>query len=170
MYNLKIEAPWYTFQKKVKALFEGDNDIIVGDIYDMDEDSQFDFAFDIEVTKHEKAEILQKLMPTVRTFGNIVLGIYIYDEENLNSNDKLMNMYEKLFEGNPIVKDFKVAVDQAQVAHGYVRFKPEVVQFFDDDLTDYSGNWTGLAEDIARELFIGTNGEVNFCTAGKNEP
>ena len=34
-----------------------------------------------------------------------------------------------------------------------VCFKPQVVQFFDDDISDFNGNWSGLAQDIAREVF-----------------
>ena len=35
MLNLKLEAPWYTYQKKVKALLGQDPDIIVGDVNEL---------------------------------------------------------------------------------------------------------------------------------------
>ena len=37
MKKFTLEAPWNTYQKKVKALFDPDPDIIVGDVYKMDE-------------------------------------------------------------------------------------------------------------------------------------
>ena len=53
MMNLKLEAPWYTYQKKVKALFERDPEIKVRDIV-LPEDGRADYLFDIEVCNHEK--------------------------------------------------------------------------------------------------------------------
>jgi hypothetical protein len=50
-----------------------------------------------------------------------------------------------------------------------VIFQPEVVQFFDDDISDINGNWTGLAEDIARALFTEDRSGMNFCTADIHE-
>ena len=49
-----------------------------------------------------------------------------------------------------------------------VRFKPRVVQFFDDDISDFNGNWSGLAQDIAREVFGAEMRGVHFCTAAVN--
>ena len=52
MVNFKLEAPWYTYQKKVKALFEQDPDIIVGNVNELT-DGKTNYAFDIEVRNHE---------------------------------------------------------------------------------------------------------------------
>ena len=53
--------------------------------------------------------------------------------------------------------------------HTYLLFKPEVIQFFDDDIYDYEGNWTGLAQDIAREVFADETRGIHFCTASVEE-
>jgi hypothetical protein len=63
------------------------------------------------------------------------------------------------------VKDIKDVVDFTGTRHGFVRFQPEVIQFFHDDISDYNGNWSGLAQDIAREVFEGEYRGVHFCTA-----
>ena len=39
------------------------------------------------------------------------------------------------------------------------------MQFFDDDISDFNGNWSGLAQDIAREIFGSEMCGVHFCTA-----
>ena len=168
MMKFAMEAPWYTWQKKIKALFERDPDITVGDIYDSESD-KLDFVFDIEVRSHEKFLALDRVLPKVKTFGNVTLGICLYDEENANAVDAGIELYQTLFKGNPIVKDIKDVIDQAGVHHGFVRFQPEVIQFFDDDLSDYEGNWSGLAQDIAREVFENDYRGINFCTASKAE-
>ena len=164
MFNL--EAPWYTYNKMVKALFERDPDITVGDIQ---EGEEANFTFDIEVRNHEKFVALDRVMPKKKMFGCVSLAVFIYDEENANGVESTVKLYETIFKGNPILKDVKDVVDPAGVHHGYVRFNPEVIQFFDDDLSDYNGNWSGLAQDIADEVFEEDFRGVYFCTASPNE-
>lgn len=166
MMNLMIEAPWHTYQKKVKALFESDPDINVGDIYEP-ENCENDYAFDIEVKNHDKFMALSAVMHGVKEFGNVRLGVVLYDEENSDKHPGY-ELFKTIFKGNRIVKDLKTITDQAGVEHVYVRFQPEVVQFFDDDLSDFDGNWNGLAEDIARDVFD-EDWSVNFCTANVKE-
>ena len=158
-----MEAPWYTYHKMVKALFERDADIKVGEVYEPDNGS-VNYAFDIEVLKHDKFIALDRVMNGVKTFGNVTLGIILYDEENASNADPL-SLYKTLFEGNPIVEDIISHTDLTGTDWNYVCFKPEVIQFYDDDLTDCNGNWSGLAEDIAREIFADNYHSVNFCTA-----
>lgn len=167
MMRINLEAPWDTFQKKVKALFESDPDIDVLDICE-DTDSDAHYCFSIEVKKHEKFVALDRLLPRVRSFGNVKLRIYIYDMEN-NEEDPTAELYRTLFNGNPILKDVVTKIDICGVAHDYVRFEPQVIQFFDDDLRDYEGNWSGLAQDIAREVFDSSNWLTQFCTANIHE-
>ena len=167
MIKVSMEAPWYTFQKKVSALFEKDPDIYVGEIFQPEDDSEVTYAFNIEVKNHEKFVALDRVIPGTKVFGNVVLGIVLYDEEN-NDVHPGIKLFETIFKGNPIMKDLKVRTDAAGTDHVYVRFQPEIVQFFDDDTSDYNGNWTGIAEDIAREVFDNT-WAVNFCTADLRE-
>ena len=166
--NLKLAAPWYTYQKKVKALFDRDPEIKVGDII-LPEDGRADYLFDIEIRNHEKFLALDRVFPKCVQFGNITLAINLYDEENSAEADDVLALYEKIFKGNPIVKDVRVAVDQTGTKHGFVRFQPEVIQFFDDDIYDYEGNWTGLAQDIAREVFADETRGIHFCTVSVKE-
>ena len=168
MLKFTLEAPWYTFRKKVNALFEQDPDITVGEIIES-EDGKVNFLFDIEVRNHEKFLALDRVFPKVKAFGNVTLGIVLYDEENANGADDRVELYRTIFDGNPIVKDVREAMDHTGTRHGFVRFQPEVVQFFDDDISDFNGNWSGLAQDIAREVFEDEMAGIHFCTAAKNE-
>lgn len=166
MLKLAIDAPWYTFQKKVKALFGLDPDIYVSEVYEP-ENEDVDYAFNIEVSNHEKFVALDRVIYGVKQFGNVSMAINLCDMEE-NDAHPGVELFETIFDGNPIMKDLKVITDHAGTDRVYVRFYPEVVQFFDDDLTDYNGNFNGLAEDIARDVFDET-WSVNFCTADKRE-
>ena len=167
MLNVKLETPWYSFQKKVKALFERDTNITVGEIYEVDGED-YQYAFDIEIRKHDVFVAMDRVMPAIKTFGNVKIAIMLFDEENVNGNQDAA-VYETVFRNNPIVKEIKDIVDPAGVHHSYVYFRPEVIQFFDDDTSSYNGKWSGLAQDIAREVFDNEFRGVQFCTADVNE-
>ena len=168
MMNFVIEAPWCTFRKKVNALFERDPDITVGEIVD-ENDGGPDYTFCIEVRNHEKFLALDRVLPKIRTFGNVTLGILLFDEENGADVDDRIRLYETIFDGNPIVKDIKDVEDFTGTRHGFICFMPEVLQFEDDNLADYNGNWSGLAQDIAGEIFDQELLGIHFCTADKRE-
>lgn len=161
---LKLATPWNTYNNKVKALFEYDPDIEVGELVSDDDG----YHFDIGVKKHNKYLALSRLLPLKKKFGNVEVSIIIYDEEN-NDVKYDINLYKVLFEGNRIVKDIKTVADPAGYEHNYVRFQPDVVQFYNDDLSDYSGNYTGLAMDIAKEVFEDAPHIANFCTVDIRE-
>lgn len=165
MMHFALEAPWETFKKMVWNLFAQDPEIDVADTL-IEGDDDCDYVLNIEVKNHAKFEALDRVMPQYKIFGNVVLKIVLFDVENIGVNPGVA-LFETIFKGNPILQDVKNVVDAAGASHGYVRFKPEVVQFFDDNLADYSGNWSGLAEDIAREVFENDSTGMYFCTAAK---
>ena len=160
---MKLMPPWYTFHKKFKALFENDPDINVGDVR---EGNETNYAFDVEIRNHEKFIALDRVLPRVKTFGNVALEIVLYDVEN-NADDftDRIELYRTIFKGNPIIKDVKEVKDFTGTPVGFVRFQPEVVQFFDDNIGDFEGLWSGLAQDIAKEVFDQETVGIHFCTA-----
>lgn len=166
MIKFALEAPWNTFHKMVKALFESDSEVTISEIYDPD-NGVGTYAFDIEVANHEKYLALNKVFPRVKQYGNVTLQVFLYDSTD-DSEDGPFAIFSAIFQGNRAVKDIKTVTDQAGSNHYYVRFWPEVIQFYDDDLRDYNGNWSGLAQDIARDVFEDSLG-VNFCTASVKE-
>ena len=167
MLSIKLEAPWYSWAKKAAKLFELDPDIIVGEVYELDGEDG-DFGIDFEIRNHEKFVALDRVLPSVKEFGNVRLIITLFDEENSNVNPDAA-LYETIFKGNPILDRVEDTVDHTGTHIGYVIFKPMVTQFFDDNLADYRGNWSGLAQDIAKEVFDNNFRGVYFCTTDLNE-
>ena len=167
MLKVSLEAPWQTFAKKLKVLFDRDPKIIVSDVYEVGDDD-IQYGIDIEVRDHDKFVALDRVLPSVRTFGGVNLAITLYDEENSGVNPDVA-LYETIFKDNPILKEVRDVVDSTGTRIGYVIFNPEVMQFFDDNLVDYKGNWSGLAQDIAREVFDNDFRGVYFYTADVSE-
>ena len=169
MKKLSIEAPWYTYQKKIKALFERDPEIKVSEVYEPESGSA-NYSFDVLVRNHEKFLALDRVLTKKKTFGDVILDVTLWDEENYSDGkEDYAALYETIFKGNPILKDVREITDRGGTLIGFVRFQPEVIQFPDDDTSDYNGNWNGLAEDIAREVFEEGYRGISFCTAAKRE-
>jgi hypothetical protein len=163
MLKVALDAPWVTWCKELKALFDRDDDITVSEIYEPENGLDTDYAVAVMVRKHEKFLALDRLLPRMKMFGNVSLGIDLYDEENKEVD--VAALFKTLFAGNPIFDSVQTNPDPAGVDWNYVLFKPDVIQFFDDDLTDYNGNWNGLAEELALDIFGENSRGVNFCTA-----
>lgn len=165
MEKLNLSAPWYTYQKKIKALFERDPDIAVGELYPAE--GGYDYAFDVLVSNRQKYMALDRVLNRTKMFGSFALLVNLQDADQ--DSDDAIELYKAIFDGNPIVRDIREAVDAAGVHHGFVRFQPEVIQFYNDDLSDYDRNWNGLAQDIAREAFDNVAHGISFCTASLRE-
>lgn len=167
--STKLSPPWCTYASMVKVLFEPDPEILVGEIYKLEDEDSCDYAFNIEVANTEKFLALNRVMSSVVCFGNVSLKVVILDRTDADANPYEV-LFHTLFNGNSHLKDIQCVKDPAGVVHNYIRFQPEVLQFYNDDLTDYNGNKSCLAADIAYELF-GDNidASVNFCTAPVKE-
>ena len=175
MKKLNLQSPWVTYYNKIRALFDGDEEVSISDISPAEENTagiDVDYEFMIVVCNKEKYIAMTQLMPRVVEFGNVKLGIEVCLVGEDDGYSERIKQYEALFKGNHHVKDIKDVIDQAGVHHGFVRFYPDIVQFYNDDISDYSCNWTGLLHDIAKEIFTSEYRGVNFCIADvkENEP
>ena len=166
--KLNIEAPWYSYQKKIKALFSRDPQIMVEEIIPTP-DGDSNYTLNICVRNHEKFLALDRVLPRVKTFGNVSLEIVLYDEENSLDKASRIDIYRTIFDGNPIVKDIKEVLDFTSTTQGFIRFQPEVIQYLDDNIGDYSGLWSGLAQEIAKDVFDQESFGIHFCTAPIDE-
>ena len=154
MATLKLAAPWISFSNMIKAMFEKDDEVTVN----YDEGAQ---KIKVLVDNPSKAEALTKLLPTHKTFGNVVLQIEVIPA---NSAVNELELMKRAFSGNGAVKDI-ISTSAGIPSFGavYILFVKEVVQFFNDDLTDYNGLCSTLYEDMAKEIFNIPDG-VFFCT------
>ena len=141
--TLNLQSPWLTYVGKMVALFANDDDVKV----EFDQESM---NLKLYVDCATKADALTKLLKDQISFGNVSLTITVIPGDD----EKIATTISSAFAGNP--RFSKVATADLFGTGNlttFAIFKPEVIQFFNDDLTDYYGNWNGLAEDIAREVF-----------------
>lgn len=158
---LKLQPPWKTYYSKINAIFEKDPEIRV----EYNENNSTP-KVTLYVENAAKAEALQELLGTEKKFGTITLTIDVIPANMaLKSQNDLLKI---ALDGNPIVNQI-TTFDVFGGDFTFCEFKKEVIQFPNDDFSDLYGNYNGLAEDIAREIFVGAiNPQINFCTAVNN--
>ena len=158
-----LSAPWYEYQRKLKAFFEFDPDVEVGDLWNGEEGGEI--RIPIKVENHKKFLGLQSILVDYVRFGDVGVQIDLYDMENeeiekikasdftdaLKDNPIFCKLYKGTVQGNPIY---------------YFAMENEPVEFFNDDIGDYRGNFHGFYADIAEEIFY-VPGGVNFCTIAR---
>ena len=164
--KLNLQSPWVTYNNKIKALFANDEDISVSDVRE-DDDGVLTMA--IGSSDYHKYVALDRVIAKRVEFGNVTLRIKVVQLNHIETIEDTVELYKTIFEGNKIVRDIRVLPDFTGTEHCFIRFNPEVVQFFNDDISDYDGNWSGLAQDIAKEVFQDCAAGVHFCTANVHE-
>lgn len=144
--KLKLSPPWTTYYRQLKALFGKDPDIKL--FFDEEEG-----AVELFVKNDYKAMALERLLPKEVSLGNVIVKILISDhEDDLAASDK--SIWEDAFEGNPVVSKIEVVeLPFSSRPLVYIGFVKEVVQFFNDDLSDPNGNCSTLYQEIAKEVF-----------------
>lgn len=163
---VKLSPPWYGWTNEVKAIFAEDAEIEVADLEETNGRGGYVLAIDAKTA--DKADALRVLLPFVKNFGNINVGIEI----SLNgtpidfvgdrtSIPDAINWVNKLFKGGANVEGQCYEMFGGYV--GFVVCPAEIVQFYNDDITDVNGNTTMLFADAARDVLEVPAG-VNFCT------
>lgn len=177
--DFTLSPPWSIYYKELKELFRQDPGVRM----DYDENN---YNLDIYVEDSAKAEAMMKLLPAVKSFGNIKMHINIIPanelvdapKEIISSLDikvkireksdeivKPMDLFKNLFNGNPIVEDISSGTfPGSSYSISYVVFKNKVVQYFNDDLSDANNVCSTLYQDIAKRIF-GEEARISFCTA-----
>ena len=162
----KLSPPWYTLANKINAFFKGDEDVTVfplAKIEKTDSETKEEYVIYIDTPDADKAIALQKVLKTEYPFGNINVKVVIRVTNSTDKKAKVntkvstepatYNDYCDAFISTPNVEDIQLVRDVFGTQWTVVIFKKEVVQFYNDDLTDAFGNWNGLYTDIANDIF-----------------
>lgn len=148
----KIVAPWMEYANQIEAMFKKDPDVRFE--YDVAER-----VVTLRVKGNDKAEAIESILPEEKEFGNITVTIKVLPA---NEEMTVADTFRRAFAENPIVSDF-VTVETLWGMINFLVFKPEVVQYYNDNMLDLNGIKTTVYQDLAKELF-GDNDGIFFCT------
>lgn len=157
MANLKLISPWMEHYNKLCAFFAGDPSVTVI----MDEDNM---DVRVLVQQSNKAEALSLLLDGEKTFGDVFLTVSVIPAntgttdtnrymKNLMSDENYAQLYSYALDDNSILSDIRRVRGILGFDAVYIIFKKEVIQYFTDNIGDYNGAKSTLAEYIARDIF-----------------
>ena len=145
MAKLKVSPPWITHIHYIEQTFGKDPDVTVISNEELRQVRLF-------VDGQDKADAIAKIIKKKVAFGDETLTIEVVP----CNDDSLASTVRKAFAGNGAVADI---IDGAGSGvpffddRIFVLFKPEIVQFYNDNLTDYYGNENTLYHIMARDVF-----------------
>ena len=149
-----MKSPWEIYYSEIETLFGQDPDITIEKDFDDDEDK----VITLKVENTDKADALEELLPAIREFGNINVEICIVPA---NREKEEIDLFKDAFRDNPVFS-FVLSQTRAGVPYDFVVFKKAVAQYYNDDLSDVNGFYSGLYQDIAKDVF--KDARVKFCT------
>ena len=159
----QLSPPWYSYQRKVLALFGRDPEVRVRDLYKVDENN---FTLFIIVRTEVKAQAIRALLPRVVEVGGATITSRIFIpvddcEVRLERKGTDIQLIKEAFTGNPIFDRVEPGPPGLS-SWSFCIFRKEVIQFWDDDISNFYGLHTTLAETIALDILRDVN--VQFCT------
>lgn len=154
--SLGLISPWVNYYKQLEALFKNDPKVGIEFIADPPEVKLY-------VDGQAKADALAKLLPEEKKFGNQILKITIIPSNS--TEEDFVTLFKTAFEGNPaFTRAFVTPLTPQSFGATYLMFKKEVVQYYNDDLSDANRRCSTLYQDIARDVFTDAPGGVYFST------
>lgn len=157
--EIKLSPPWVTYYRELEELFSQDPEVTVK----FDED---DMQIEVLVENTDKAMALETLLYQQKVFGNVTVFINVIPANNINKVP--LATMKAAFKDNPICAKIESVTDFTGNTIGYVAFKSEVAQFFNDDISDLNGNKSMLYKEIAEDVFKEHDG-IFFCTDKKSK-
>lgn len=154
MDRAKLNAPWYRIIHEYEALFKGDKEVTVAW-------NENNMRIDLLVSNPRKADALTRLLPSMYKIGQADIEVRV-----VPSFPDTIDLFRQAFEGNSAVS--RIETDAR--GFDYVAFNRDVIQFYNNDISDINGNETTIYEDIARDIFKDNKSDgIFFCTEGESK-
>lgn len=157
--NMKLSPPWEEIHSMLQTFFESDSEVAV------DREISEDCTLGVVCYSAAKFNALDVLLRKQYEFGNVTFRIDVCMPADsaavASGDDDPAKLMKTALEGNQLFD--KIVIRNIMMSKiCYCVFKKEVIQFYNDDLTDLYGYESTLAENIARIIFDVE--DINFCT------
>ncbi|MEH6890737.1 hypothetical protein V7024_13630 [Bacillus sp. JJ864] len=158
--NAQLSPPWNTYFNEIKFSIGVDPEVTVGPLIPAGNG----YIILITVTGNEKARALATLLKPTMNFGNVNVNIFISNREGQLVSSfpcpldafEIAHLVRVALKGNPY---FVEVVAQPQLPGGknlvYPVFKPEVIQFFNDDISNLCNTFVAVAANVFKDVMKG---------------
>lgn len=158
MAKVTLSPPWYTFANEIKYTYGLSSYIKVNDLIQTSDS----YTLTIDVCNDLIATALRAVLPTTQTFGGVTVTIVIfnstgaivpessidYTPETLADTFCLALYSNPLFVGTVLTAGKLPPIVSGTVGDVVMIIKPDVVLFYNDDISDLCSNFTEVAAKV----------------------
>ena len=155
--NVSLSPPWFTLQRKLANTFGCDPAVTVGDL---SETSQTIKVIPITVDDEKKGRALRTIIHPSFPMGNILVTTEVKNSKGrcweaivIENGKQLQGVITDAMAGNPLFVEAKLVERPPFAIVGFIMTKT-VVQFWNDDLSDFYGNFNDVTANVVSDLII----------------
>jgi len=150
----RLSPPWNTYYNFIKWSIGSDPGVRV---LDMREVSSTQYIIQIQANREEKARALATILALRKSFGHVIVDIEV------THNGRGVSPYEPPLANSDLIRIFNQALGTNSyfenvktggfvVTSIFPIFKKGVIQFFNDDLSDFYNNFNGVAANVFADV------------------
>jgi hypothetical protein len=165
-----LSPPWYRLYNEILYSVGRDPGVTVDPL----DTSTNPYVITLHVKSPQQASALASIMIPTHTYGNVVVNVLVRDSQgnmaspaSVNSTSDVTNAYVNALATNPLLVAIFPPVATPFGQSLPVIFGREVVQFFDDDLSEAYSNFNGVAATVFADVLqtsFGNTFQVVFGT------
>ncbi|WP_072333409.1 hypothetical protein [Thermoactinomyces sp. DSM 45891] len=165
--NVELSPPWVTYFNEIKYSVGVDPGVTVGPLIPVGDV----YLILVTVSGNEKAKAIATLLNPTKTFGNVVVFVVVIDTHGELISPLpcpldafcLASIFQIALTGNEFFQDVVVQPQlPGQPYAVYPVFKPEVIQFFNDDISNLCNTFTGVAASVFQDVLRNQICEVSI--------
>ena len=151
-----LSPPWYTLQNKFKNTFGCDPAVTVKDL---DISGSPRMVLPIIVNDEKKGTALRTLIRSSFPMGKIIVITEVKNSKGeswpaliIKNEKELLDVVTNAYSGNPLFVEAKCRQIPGWPAQVGLIMTKTVVQFFNDDLSDFYSNFNGVTAEVMSDL------------------
>ncbi|STY28025.1 Uncharacterised protein [Legionella wadsworthii] len=148
--NKMLLPPWYLLNHQLVAALDADPCVKVGDLTG----EGMDMEIKIKVCKEDKARALAYFINRQHDFGNMVVTVKVYTEEYNpveaiapTTIKETVDLLNQALKGNKYFIKAGIGI-RHQMETAYALFRPMIIQYYSDDISDWFLNTNEVAAKI----------------------
>lgn len=150
-----LSPPWYTLRNKFAYTFGCDPAVSVGEL----DTSQKIYTIPITVDDEAKGQALRTIISHTFPMGNITVETVVRNSQGIlwsavtvATEQGLLDVVNAAFAGNPLFVKADTRTVYPNIHQVGVIMTKSVVQFYNDDLSDFFHNFNGVTANVVGDL------------------
>lgn len=178
MAQTRLSPPWFTIRNQLFYTIGQSPFVKVSELI---EDGEGLYKLNIYVKSEYIARCIRAIVPVIYELGNVTLTTVVIVECSEEIIEPINREYENVEEvaslfccalrDNPLFAGVVINQNTASEGNIIVVIRKSVIQFFNDDISDYCNNYNEVAADVFAQVLVrefALNVNVSFTTCSPN--